>query len=268
MDDNLPDELRLQLPMHIGMRYGAVPEALINTRRVPTNRISISVDVHMQGAVKSIFSPTHPTLILDANDSPAMLATASYHSPHFLTQDFVLCVKAEGLDAPRCFAQRASDGSVAMQLSIVPKLNLPHITAQEYIFLVDRSGSMDGPRMSTVRKALVMLLRALPAQGTRFNVFSFGSQCDSYWPKSAAYGQSTLTAAVRLYYGYCEISDNKICSTDGACGQHDRQLWRDGDQACAKCSVCVPKDRHTHRCVLAHRRRGERVLYPNRNHVS
>lgn len=198
MDADLPDQVRLQLPMSIGMRYGTVPKHLTNVLRAPANRISISVDVRMQGMVKSITSPTHPTLILGPNDSPTVPSTAVYHSRHFLSQDFVICIKAEGLDAPRCFAQRASDGSVAMQLSIVPKFNLPPIPVQEYIFLVDRSGSMDYGRIAMARKTMVMLLRSLPTHGTHFNIFSFGGHCDSLWPDSIIYDQYALGAAVRL----------------------------------------------------------------------
>jgi Mg-chelatase subunit ChlD len=83
------------------------------------------------------------------------LQNAHYVSQDFLKQDFVLSITAEGLDAPRCFAQRAANGATAIQLSIVPNFNLPSISRQEYIFLVDRSGSMGGSRIKTAKRTLI-----------------------------------------------------------------------------------------------------------------
>lgn len=196
MDDDASDQVRLQLPMYIGMRYGFTPEGMIGARVIPPNRIHISVDVRMQGAVKKITSPTHPTVVISPNKPEQITRTAQYTSEDFLTQDFVLIVTADGLDAPRCFAQRAPNGTIAMQLSIVPKFKLPLMPQQEYIFLVDRSGSMSGQRIETAKRALVMLLRALPSQGTWFNIFSFGSSWTSLWPDSVPYDERSMSQAV------------------------------------------------------------------------
>ena len=188
--------------MYIGMRYGSVPSGIVGAQRVPPHRISISVDVRMQGAVKKVISPTHPSVVTGPHSLTHVAQNANYTSPDFLTQDFVLVVNAEGLDAPRCFAQRAPNGTVAMQLSIVPKFNLPSVPQQEYIFLVDRSGSMNGQRIETAKRALVMLLRSLPSQGTWFNIFSFGFHSDSLWSQSVPYDERSMMQAVRRIYAW------------------------------------------------------------------
>lgn len=198
MDDDVSDQVRLQLPMYIGSRYGTLPIGMAGARTVPTNRIHISVDVRMQGAVKNIASPTHPSVITTPNGLPQHPQVARYTSGDFMTQDFVLIVTAEGLDAPRCSAQRAPNGTVAMQLSIVPKFNLPSVPQQEYIFLIDRSGSMGGQRIETAKRALVMLLRALPSQGSWFNIFSFGTRSNSLWTQSVMYDERSMAQAVSI----------------------------------------------------------------------
>ena len=186
--------------MYIGARYGDLPQGMKGAHQTPPQRISISVDVRMQDVVRDITSPTHPALIL-SDGSVYASRNARYTSRDYLTQDFVLSIVADGLDAPRCFAQKAKNGVTAIQLNIVPKFNLPSIPQQEYIFLVDRSGSMQGSRIETAKRTLVMLLRALPSQGTYFNIISFGTLCDNLWHRSVPYDESTLEFAVSDHCG-------------------------------------------------------------------
>ena len=112
----------------------------------------------------------------------------------------MLTVHSEGLDSPRCFAEidGRGDGTVAMQLTLVPTFKMPRIPSQEYIFVVDRSGSMGGARIQTAKRTLEMLLRLLPNKNTSFNIFSFGSLVDSIWEASLDYNQTTLMSAVGI----------------------------------------------------------------------
>lgn len=197
MEDDISDQVRLQLPMCIGMRFGYIPPGMQDARPIHPDCITISVDIRMQGTVKKINSPTHLTVLVSDPELADGIRSVRHTSPDFMVRDFVLLIAAEGLDAPRCFAQRASNGTLAMQLSVVPKFDLPPIPRQEYIFLVDRSGSMGGQRIETAKRSLMLLLRALPSHGTWFNLFSFGSVSDSLWSCSVEYGEQSINHAVR-----------------------------------------------------------------------
>lgn len=48
----------------------------------------------------------------------------------------------------------------------------------EFVFILDRSGSMDGSRIENARNALIFFLKSLPIDSI-FNVISFG---DHHYP--------------------------------------------------------------------------------------
>ncbi|KIJ07833.1 hypothetical protein PAXINDRAFT_102786, partial [Paxillus involutus ATCC 200175] len=130
--------------------------------------------------------------------------SAVWTSSEFLTGDFVLTIHADGLDNPRCFAEvltaRGSGDrerrTIAMQLTLVPAFQAPKIPSQEYIFIIDRSGSMSNARIKTAKQTLEMLLRLLPGSGTTFNIFSFGTNFTSFRPRSISLDQPSVDDAV------------------------------------------------------------------------
>jgi hypothetical protein len=87
-----------------------------------------------------------------------------------------------------------------MSLTLVPQFGIPPVVSQEYVFIIDRSGSMKGQSMKFAKDALQVLLRSLPAHGTFFNVASFGTHFESLWEKSQVYGEASLSVAVSVDY--------------------------------------------------------------------
>jgi von Willebrand factor type A domain len=207
MDDEVADEVRFQLPVAIGQRYGTVPTSVESAASASSRtRLRITADIQMSGRLQNVKSPTHVISLSPYKTHLGRVShrrtTAKFRSATFLEHDFVLVVRADGLDAPRCFVERdlRPEGleTIAMQLTIVPKFKLPPIPAQEFIFVVDRSGSMSGLRIETAKRTLNILLRMLPGAFTTFNIFSFGSKADSLWPSSPGYTQDTLDYAVNI----------------------------------------------------------------------
>ncbi|XP_049712876.1 von Willebrand factor A domain-containing protein 5A-like isoform X1 [Elephas maximus indicus] len=81
----------------------------------------------------------------------------------------------------------------------------PPVTRGEFIFLMDRSGSMQCPmseqdksqlRIDTAKETLILLLKNLPV-GCYFNVFGFGSSYESFFHDSVRYTQHTMEEALR-----------------------------------------------------------------------
>ena len=66
----------------------------------------------------------------------------------------------------------------------------------DYIFLLDRSGSMSGSRIQKAKEALILFLKSLPAD-SYFNVISFGSGREKMFPTSQRYTTDNLTKAIK-----------------------------------------------------------------------
>jgi len=65
----------------------------------------------------------------------------------------------------------------------------------EYIFVLDRSGSMEGNRIEGAKKALEYFLRSLPAD-SYFNVISFGSRYEMLYRESRKFDTQILNDAI------------------------------------------------------------------------
>ncbi|KAM9318638.1 von Willebrand factor A domain-containing protein 5A-like [Pholidichthys leucotaenia] len=69
-------------------------------------------------------------------------------------------------------------------------------TCGEFVFLMDRSGSMEGSKIKSARDTLLLLLKSLP-MGCYFNIYSFGSTYEYMFPKSVEYSQKTMKESLK-----------------------------------------------------------------------
>ncbi|KAJ6542748.1 von Willebrand factor type A domain-containing protein [Mycena capillaripes] len=247
-EDEENDSVRFHLPVHIGARYGQAPTPVLSPRNPfaspiaarffpasssPRNAyftqtsspfLNITMSVESIAPISKIGCPSHavstelgpdPTLPNFKELPFSNYARVSLSSNSPLDKDFVLTIKSAGLDAPRCVAElhpAPAHDTVAMALTFVPRFKLPDLARQEFIFIVDRSGSMEDARIAAARKALVVMLRSLPHKDSLFQIMSFGSWTNSLWEAgSKPYNQETLEQAtvhvdkMQADYGGTEI---------------------------------------------------------------
>lgn len=100
-----------------------------------------------------------------------------------------------------CVSEKFRDtlgGSQILGVRLPPlfQCEAPHAVPfpQEFVFLVDCSGSMSGSNMHEVVRAMHIALRGLP-QGSYFNVIAFGSKYRPVFLKSLEYTQESLDRA-------------------------------------------------------------------------
>ncbi|KAJ7682858.1 von Willebrand factor type A domain-containing protein [Mycena rosella] len=208
--------IRFHLPVRIGARYGEAPQStpfvfrntvfISSSWRAPF--LTIAASVEAIAPISKIGSPSH-TVSTELGPDPKLpnfkelpfsnYARVSLSSDSALDKDFILTIKSAGLDTPRCVAElHPAHDTVALGLTLVPRFKLPDLSRQEFVFLVDCSGSMSGKRIAAARKALVVMLRSLPHQESLFQIMSFGDRCTALWAAgSKPYNQQTLEQATR-----------------------------------------------------------------------
>ncbi|KAJ6526593.1 von Willebrand factor type A domain-containing protein [Mycena vulgaris] len=218
-EDEVNDSARFHLPMHVGIRYGQSPvpwntvpqvqswsSTAFSTAQSPFLEIFVNVEAVTPIAKITCLSHCVSTelgpdsALHNAQDLPfSHYARVSLSSEAALYQDFVLTVKCAGLDAPRCVAElHPIHPTVALALTLVPRFNLADLSSQEFIFLIDRSGSMEGQRITAAKRALVVMLRSLPVTESMFQIASFGFHSTMLWNGGGRpYNQATVDEATQ-----------------------------------------------------------------------
>ncbi|KAH7918536.1 hypothetical protein BV22DRAFT_1041703 [Leucogyrophana mollusca] len=227
-DDESLNQVRFTLPRAYMQRYGQAPTHNI-FNSIAHEDVPFTMDVFVQqaGRIRSVSSPSGLSIAVnhgrpahvdasvgpDANFATLSVRRTDVSSP---SKDVILVITADELDKPRAFIEphpSPDHQTDAIGLTLVPRfkpIESPH--GMEYIFVVDRSGSMRGVKMQMTRAALTVLLKGLPSKGTLFNIFSFGSTVTSLWSNSRVYDQNTVDMAMNhinemtANYGGTEIA--------------------------------------------------------------
>ncbi|CAG8629851.1 15003_t:CDS:2, partial [Acaulospora morrowiae] len=192
------EQIRFVLPTAIAPRYGdntSIQES-ISYSSTTSYHLDLNVTCRMTSSIQAIESPSHHiSTEVNIDGDPKVAKITLAEDVTFLEKDFILVVKSLDLDAPRAFVEYNSTTETnCIMLTLVPKFALNE-TLVELIFIIDRSGSMNGEPIQKAAQTLQLLLRSLP-EGCYFNVVSFGSHHDSLFPQSQLYSEVTLTRAL------------------------------------------------------------------------
>jgi Vault protein inter-alpha-trypsin domain/von Willebrand factor type A domain len=205
------DELRFALPTTVSPRYapaqdqrgvGRTPAEALNPPvawSVPYG-LELEIELDMPSPIRAVESPSHP-LALDVDGRRATVRLGGRLTA--LDCDFVLKVRLADAPAARAWMETDESGKTAALLAFEPRFETRE-AAGEVVFLVDRSGSMQGTSIQEARNALQLALRSLRA-GCSFNIVGFGSTYESLYPESRPYDEDTLAEATR-YVGQLDDS--------------------------------------------------------------
>ncbi|XP_015283003.1 PREDICTED: von Willebrand factor A domain-containing protein 5A-like isoform X2 [Gekko japonicus] len=145
-------------------------------------------------------------------------AKVSLAEGHQFDRDVELLIYYEEVHKPSAILEAGKPGAAsgslmgdpALLVTLYPSLQCapkPGLSATgEFLFLLDRSGSMDcssdynipdaPQRIQSAKETLILLLKSLPL-GCFFNIYGFGSTYDSFYPQSVEYTQQTMSESLQ-----------------------------------------------------------------------
>ncbi|XP_067101988.1 von Willebrand factor A domain-containing protein 5A-like isoform X2 [Osmerus mordax] len=218
------DGLRICLPAVLNPRYepqgvnsgggGSAQVTSVPASAVPYN-LSVKAHVSSPRPISKVESncPLDPLNYLNPEQTQATISLAAGHK---FDRDVELLVYYKDTHQPTPVVESGQAsakpgslmGDTVVMLSLYPEFPTSVMSSMtssgEFIFLVDRSGSMSCPmhrgegaqeRIGSARDTLLLLLKSLP-MGCYFNIFGFGSNYESFFPKSVEYSQQTMDDAL------------------------------------------------------------------------
>ena len=160
---------------------------------------NFEMDILDEVSVSHITSPTHS--ISTKTHSGRIHVTLGNATP--LDKDLVVLVHLNEPHSPKAIpelgdgmlSQKKFMGSPAVMLNFFPKFETKQ-AACEFVFIVDRSGSMNGSFIRSASETLVLFLKSIPP-GCSFNIIGFGSSYRTLFPSSVPYNQQNLDVAIQ-----------------------------------------------------------------------
>ena len=156
---------------------------------------SFSLEVGDEEGVAGVESPTH-SISCERREGKVQVSLGD-GGP--LEEDLVIQVHYKEPHQPKAICERGVGeegvmGSPVVMLNFFPKFETTQ-AACEFIFLIDRSGSMHGSFIESARDTLTLFLKSL-SPGCYFNILGFGSRFEHLFPQSVPYNQENLDTAV------------------------------------------------------------------------
>jgi len=159
--------------------------------------------------IEEVTSPSHEITVTPLKGKKTSIGFTRGEVP--LDRDIIITGKgAEETTAGASYYQN-SDGEKFLYLNLLPELESCQVEErpQNYIFLIDISGSMMGEKLEQAQNALQLCLRNL-SQKDSFNLVAFESRTHLFSPKSIPFNDKNLAQATRWIKGLDSMGGTEI----------------------------------------------------------
>ena len=203
------------LPTVLNPRYSPADSAPSLSTTIPRAAIvdspySFEFDMKVK-AISTITEVTSPTnaLKVEIDEIDKAQAKVSLEGAHNFSQDVAVHILTKEPFKPQAIVENGikikdredKEGFMAspvVMLNLYPEFKNPESSEiGEFVFVIDRSGSMRGSRIKSARDTLLLFLKSLP-DGCYFNVLGFGSSFTTLFKKSQLYDDQNLKKATDL----------------------------------------------------------------------
>lgn len=180
--------------------FSGAPDSQVELSSVPGVRDFELTILNATQQVLDVTSPTHSLTSIKDSDANKMII--SLLEEKSLDKDLVILIEHKNAHEPTVLVEEGKKGCdgymgyPAVMLNFFPDFDQITEAACEFIFLVDRSGSMSGSYIQSARETLMLFMKSLP-ESCRFNILGFGSQYKwLFQDVSVQYSQTTLDKAM------------------------------------------------------------------------
>ncbi|KAL3888729.1 hypothetical protein ACJMK2_001092 [Sinanodonta woodiana] len=206
-----PDgKVKFTLPTVLNPRYspvgGLTPagKARYATGNAIPYKLNFQLNVKGPQKIKGIRG-TNDKLNVDYSDAQKVAKVTLVDEFKF-NHDISVLVEYENCNVPQIVLEKGDPHSGGLLKEDVLMLNffletpaqIPRTNPGEFIFIIDRSESMEGEKMKSAKETLLLFLKSLPVN-CYFNVIGFGSSFASLFPEgSRIYNEENLKKAEKL----------------------------------------------------------------------
>ena len=167
----------------------------------PVEKLKIEVAIESQGDIKNVYSPTHDVELKRDTHHATAVFKAENQTPG---EDFRLLFDIDsgklGTSVVSYRPKVDDDGYFLLLTSPEIKRDPAERPKKTVLFVVDRSGSMSGPKIEQAKGALKFVLNNL-REGDTFNIIAYDSAVESFRPELQKFDDETRKAALGFVEG-------------------------------------------------------------------
>jgi len=168
----------------------------------PVDMLNVTVRVNATDEIRTVYSPSHEISIDRTGNQTAVcrMTLAAVRAP----DDFRLMYGTQnglvGMNVISYRPQAGEDGYFLLLASPELKRKESRIAPKSVVFVVDRSGSMNGKKIEQARGALKYFLNRLKKKDT-FNIVAYDSSVESFRPELQRADEQTIQEALGFAEG-------------------------------------------------------------------
>lgn len=176
----------------------------LNTEKfssLPLDSVSVSVNLSSSDPVKTIYSPSHNTVVDKIDDNTAKIVYADNDVKP--DKDFLLYYTVAKEDIGiHLMTYNDSNEDGFYLLTAAPKHNVTtsEVVKKRFMFVLDRSGSMSGDKIEQAKEALKFCVNSLN-DGDLFNIIDFSTEVKAFKQNPTSLDGSTITSAINYING-------------------------------------------------------------------
>lgn len=180
----------------------AFPLSAAGVSQRPIRSFTLSARIETPTGIRNLYTPTHSLVLKQTSER---VATASLTQADFSTADdlrlmWTLSEQPVGATLLSYRPDPADDGYFLLLASPQVQAASSLASAKTVIFVLDKSGSMDGAKIQQARNALKFVLNNLRDNDT-FNIVTYNEAVESFRPELEAFSDKSRQDAISFVDG-------------------------------------------------------------------